>query len=160
MDQKQSKIIEQLYMEMFQLLYSYARSVLVNEALAEEAVQETFRIACLRPSELCSSPNPRGWLVATLKNVLRNTKKTQYNAQRLMAEYTAVYGSSPIFHRDQLKLELGYGNLVQKKEFQLLHQWAVEGKTIRELSREHGISVSACKKRLQRAKEYLRKKLS
>ena len=119
MERKQSQQIEQLYMEMFEHLFAYARSVLENDALAEEAVQETFRIACLRPMEFCGSPNPRGWLFNTLKNVLRNTQKSQRSAQRLLAEYTAVYGDTPVFYRDQLKLELGYENLVDKSELWL-----------------------------------------
>ena len=73
MDKQHSNYIEALYLEMFELLFSYARSSLENDSLAEEAVQETFRIACLKPSELCASPNPKGWLVNTLKNVIRNT---------------------------------------------------------------------------------------
>ena len=159
LDRKQSQRIEQLYMEMFEHLFAYARSVLENDALAEEAVQETFRIACLRPVELCASPNPRGWLFNTLKNVLHNTQKAQRSAQRLLAEYTAVHGDAPVFYHDQPKLELCYENLVDKSEFQLLKAWAVEGKTLLELSRELGISLSACKKRVQRAKEYLKKKI-
>ena len=159
MERKHSQKIEQLYMEMFEHLFVYARSVLGNDALAEEAVQETFRIACLRPNALCGSGNPQGWLFNTLKNVLRNMQRSQASNQRLLAEYTAVYGSEPAFYKDRLKLELGYENLADKSEFQLLTAWAVEGKTLLEISQELGISMSACKKRMQRAKEYLRKKL-
>jgi len=46
MNAQQHREIEKLYVEMYELLLAYARSSLKNEALAEEAVQETFRIAC------------------------------------------------------------------------------------------------------------------
>ena len=46
MNAEQRKKIEQLYMQMYDMLTAYARSSLSEEALAEEAVQETFRIAC------------------------------------------------------------------------------------------------------------------
>ena len=159
MEQKQRQQIERLYMEMFEHLFAYARSVMGNDALAEEAVQETFRIACLRPFELCNSPNPRGWLFNTLKNVLRNTQKSQANARRLLAEYAAVYSQKALSTQDHLCLEVTYENLADKPEYRLLHAWVVEGKTLLELSRELGISLSACKKRIQRAKEFLKKKI-
>lgn len=38
--------IEKLYLQMYTRLFAYARSSLPNDALAEEAVQETFVIAC------------------------------------------------------------------------------------------------------------------
>ena len=63
MDKEQSKFIEQLYMEMYDMLITYARCALQEESLAEEAVQETFRIACQKPESLRDSPNPNGWLV-------------------------------------------------------------------------------------------------
>lgn len=159
MKPEQSKQIEQLYLEMFELLFTYARSSLKNDALAEEAVQETFRIACLKPAELYDCPNPRGWLLTTLKNVLRNTKKAQKYAQQLLIEYTAVHGSDAAFVEDHLRLEISYANLVKREEFQLLKEWAVEGKSHLELANERGITLTACKKRIQRAKELLKKKI-
>ncbi len=159
MEQHQRQQIELLYMEMFGQLFAYARSVMENDALAEEAVQEAFRIACLRPVELCNSPNPRGWLFNTLKNVLRNTQKNQISTRQLLTEYAAVYGQQALTTQDQLCLEVIYENLIDKPEFRLLYAWAVEGKTLLELSQELGISLSACKKRVQRAKSLLKKKV-
>lgn len=54
--------IEQLYREMFDSLIAYAACSLRNYSLAEEAVQETFRIACAKQDELFASPNRRGCL--------------------------------------------------------------------------------------------------
>jgi DNA-directed RNA polymerase specialized sigma24 family protein len=52
MDSDQRSRIEQLYTEMYDFLIHYAVSALKNESLAEEAVQETFRIACAKPEAL------------------------------------------------------------------------------------------------------------
>jgi DNA-directed RNA polymerase specialized sigma24 family protein len=38
-------------------------------------------------------------------------------------------------------------------------QGVAEGKTMLELSRELGIGLEACKKRVQRAREYLKKRI-
>ena len=87
MNTEQKARIAELYLEMFHKLMAYARSSLENEALAEEAVQETFRIACQKPEMLLESPNPQGWLVLTLRNTVRNLKSNQASARRIIEKY-------------------------------------------------------------------------
>ena len=65
--------MEQLYREMFPKLYMYALRIMSKPSLAEEAVQNTFCIACSKEDSLFSSDNPHGWLMNTLKNVIRAT---------------------------------------------------------------------------------------
>ena len=74
----QEEFITQLYKEMYEKLVVYAENML-NEGLAEEAAQDTFRIACSKYDELMNSSNPQGWLMNTLKNVIRNIRKEQAN---------------------------------------------------------------------------------
>lgn len=159
MNAEQSKQIEQLYLELFDRMMAYARSCLQSESQAEEAVQETFRIACVKPAELYSSPNPRGWLLNTLKFTIRNKKKNNENANRLLTDYIASQSKEDAFSEDNFPLELLYGPLAQSEEFQLLREMAVEGRSQLEMAQARGISLNACKKRVQRAKEYLRIKL-
>lgn len=90
MNLKQKKYIESLYLEMYDRLMIYAHVNLDSDSLAEEAVQETFRIACQKPESLCSSPNPQGWLVNTLKNTIRNMKQTRITAKRILDTYMMV----------------------------------------------------------------------
>ena len=47
LNQEEEEYIERLYREMHTRLCIYAMSALGSKALAEEAVQDTFRIACL-----------------------------------------------------------------------------------------------------------------
>ena len=155
MENRYNSIIEELYGRMFVKMLLYARSVLRNDALAEEAVQDTFRIACGKPEDLCHSPNPEGWLLNTLKNVLRNMLRSQARAGRLMA---ALSPDCDAVSRETPDLQLLYGKLAQTEEFRLI-QAVAEGIPIRELARERGVTVDACKKRIQRAKEFLQKKL-
>lgn len=70
MTNSESQKIEQLYIAMFTRLYGVALAALRDRNFAEEAVQDTFRIACSKPDRLLSSSNPEGWLMNTLKNVL------------------------------------------------------------------------------------------
>ena len=59
-DIESNKLIEQLYFEMYHKLFLYAQSALRDHSLAEEAVQETFRIACAKADRLAESENRQG----------------------------------------------------------------------------------------------------
>lgn len=160
MDADQRKQIGELYMEMYGLLMAYARSAMEQESLAEEAVQETFRIACERAQVLLSSPNPRGWLVNALKFSISNIKSKRKAIQRLLEEYQeGVQRNAQAFSEDVVPVEMLYEDLSHTEEFKLLTELAIEGKSHKEMAQSRGISVSACQKRVQRAKELFRKKI-
>ena len=154
MNAEQSAQIEMLYLQMFDGMMAYARS-----SLPEEAVQETFRIACQKAEALCNSPNPKGWLVKTLKFTIQNIKRSRESMRLLLAEYLAAQAQQAAFSEDKIRLEVLYGNIADQEEFQLLKEMAVEGKSHLEMARIRGISISACKKRVQRAKKVLQRKL-
>lgn len=160
MDARQHREIERLYFELFQSMKRYANSALESEALAEEAVQETFRIACTKPEQLCGSSNPRGWLFNTLKNVILNTRKSRNRANNLIAEYMAHQAASRNWSEDAVDPDLLYEDMSDSEEYQLVRAVALEGRPLLELARERGISVDACKKRFQRAKKLLKQKIN
>lgn len=159
MNTAQSKQIESLYLEMFNKLIIYARSCLDNDALAEEAVQETFRIACQKPEQLCESVNPQGWLVQTLKYTIRNMQSSRATVKRIVEKYLMTQIKDFSFSEDRLDLHILYENVADTEEFKLLAEMAIEGRSHLEMANSRGISVSACKKRVQRAKETLRKRI-
>ena len=149
--------IEQLYLEMYDMLYTYARCSFAEESLAEEAVQETFKIACQKPEQLCGSENPKGWLVNTLKFTIRNMKRNRERMQQLLSQ---VEQNEPAaYSEDRLPLELIYEDLSNTEEFKLLVEMAIDGKSHLEMANARGITVDACKKRVQRAKEKLQEKM-
>ena len=159
MNTEQRKFIEQLYFEMHEALIIYACSSLEEEALAEEAVQETFRIACQKTEGLHESQNPKGWIVNTLKNTIRNMKRSRESARQLLSRYLAVQSKDAAFSEDAVSLEVMYENVADLEEFKLIKEMAVDGRSHLEMATARGITVSACKKRVQRAKELLQKKL-
>ena len=160
MTAEQSTQIEELYLQMFNGMMAYARSSLPEEGLAEEAVQETFRIACQKPDALCTSQNPKGWLIKTLKFTIQNMKRSRESARLLLSDYLTARVEEAAFSEDRIGLEVLYGNVSDMEEFLLLKEMAVDGKSHLEMAQARGISVSACKKRVQRAKEVLEKKLN
>ena len=158
MTSDQRKRIEEFYLEMYDRLFIYARSALDNESLAEEAIQETFRIVCMKPEDLLSCPNPKGWIVNTLKYTIQNMKRSRDKANVLLTQYLAA-NSSVAFSEDRISLEVTYENVARSEEFSLIKEMAVDGRSHLEMAQSRGISVAACKKRVQRAKEFLRRKI-
>ena len=159
MNSEYNQRIEQLYLEMYDKLIAYARCSFEEESLAEEAVQETFQIACLKPDKLCESLNPRGWLVNTLKFTIRNMKRTRESARQLLSNYLITQNECIAFAEDKLSLQLMYEDISHTEEFKLIKEMAIDGRSHLEMANARGISVSACKKRVQRAKETLREKI-
>ena len=159
MDAEQNRKIEELYREIFGKMKVYACCSLDNEALAEEAVQETFRIACQKPEQLWESANLRGWLVQTLKYTIRNIQRNRETAKRIMEKYLMTQIDDFTFSEDRIDFHILYENVADTEELKLLAEMAIEGRSHLEMANSRGISVSACKKRVQRAKETLRKKI-
>lgn len=159
MNSEQNRKIEELYLEMFEKMMAYARSSLENEAIAEEAVQEAFRVACQKPEQLCQSVNPQGWLVQTLKYTICNIKSNQATAKRIVEKYlTARYKDFSV-SEDSIDLHVLYENVADTEAFKLLVEMSIDGRSHLEMAESRGISVDACKKRVQRAKETLQKKI-
>lgn len=159
MNAEQNDRISQLYQEMFDKLLSYARASLEETPLAEEAVQETFQIACQKPDQLLESQNPQGWLFNTLKFTIRNIKRNRDGTRQLLARYLIMQTNDVAFSEDSISLEVTYGDLADTEDFKLLKEMAVDGKSHLEMANARGISISACKKRVQRAKEKLQEKI-
>lgn len=160
MEERYRKQIEDLYRKMYSLLFEYARSALPNDSLAEEAVQDTFRVACQKPEALWESPNPEGWLVKTLKNVIYNTVSSRTMTVRLLKDYIHLRLNEISASEDLEEIETQYGDIAESEELKLLKEMALEGKSYLEMAQERGISVVACRKRMQRAREFLRKKFA
>lgn len=159
MDAAYHREIECLYLLMYDKLFVYARSTLSNDSLAEEAVQETFRIACTKPESLCTSANSEGWLVITLKNVISNMRKSHMTANRILTDYISAQVQELAISEDGIRFELLYENIAELEEFKLIKEMAIDGRSQLEMAQSRGISLNACKKRVQRAKEVLRKKI-
>ena len=159
MDAERKRIIGELYLEMYDKLMTYARLSLDSESLAEEAIQETFYIACQKTESLCNSVNPQGWLFNTLKNTIRNMKRSRATAKRIVEAYVTPQLQELSITVDRISPSILYGNVADTEEFKLLTEMAIEGRSHEEMARSRGISVSACKKRVQRAKETLQRRM-
>lgn len=150
--------IETLYIKQYDILLTYATRILKDDTLAEEAVQETFRIACQKADVLHEQGNKEGWLVNTLKYVISNIEKVQFRANRSLTNYTALLKQVQEKH-DDIDLDILYKDIASSEEYTLIKEYILERKSIHELAEKRGISIAACKKRIQRARQALRRRI-
>ncbi len=159
LDDNQRSFIEELYMEMYYPLFAYAMSALNDSSLAEEAVQDTCRIACAKVDNFLSSPNPRGWLLNTLKYVIKNMIRSRVRLNNMVVSSFEFDENTIADDTDTSNIDFMYSDIVDSAEYELLKKIALDKYTMLEASQEIGISVEACKKRVQRAKKKLKKHL-
>ena len=69
------ELIETQFREFYPVLYQYARIALDNPDWAEDVVQDVFHFALQNADTFNQHPNPRGWLMQTLKNKLKECKR-------------------------------------------------------------------------------------
>ena len=156
MNASERAFVEKLYMETAESLLSYARRLLGDKNLAEEAVQDAFRVACSRPASVMESPNPAGWMMNTVKNVARNILRSRARSAAFLTKVQSEERgwSDPEDINDP---DLLYENLKDDEDYKLLKRLSEPGATIASVAKELGLSTAACSKRIQRARQRLQK---
>lgn len=152
--------ITKLYQEMYGRMVAYAFSVLRDRNLAEEAVQDTFYIFCAKANDTLQHEKPQGWLMRTLQNVMRNMQRHRATMCRLIMQSLQTENLEELLVYDEPDVDLLYGDLAARADFQLLKRVVLDGCTMLEAAEECGITVEACKKRIQRIRTNLKRKLS
>lgn len=159
MTAEQNQFLADKYHEKRKFLLEYAESSLHNFALSEEAVQQTFEIACRKIDDFCSSPNPDGWLTKTLSFVIRNIESRQRSERRMIAITDGYRPDLVAAPESPLPLRITYGPLADTPQFCLIYESEVLGRTYKEIAIDLGISETTCKKRAERARDFLRRKM-
>lgn len=149
---EQAAVIEALFRANWEALYRYANRMLRSPPLAEEAVQEAFLIAVTKYEELQASGNPEGWLFCTVRNVVRNQQRARQRWSELLLRLLSEQNDAPA-------LSGVFTGLAEDEDLRLVRRVTLEGYSVRETAEALGISVEACKKRIQRAKARLREQL-
>ena len=149
----------QLYLDMYDDLLDYAAVVLDSFPLAEEAVQETFERAFQRQEELFGSSRPDGWVMNLLKTVLAGIQDERAADCDLVQRYIAAHYRDLSSTEDSICIEVLYHDIAQTEELKLIRELALEGRSYLEMAQQRGISIPACRKRVQRAREVLRRKM-
>ena len=129
--------VEQMYKEMYRALYVYALRILEDAALAEEAIQEAFCIACAKREQIRSRSRLRALLQALEERA-----------------------GPPAGTEELASVDVLFGDVSDSEDFRLLKRIALDRCTVLEVAEDLGISVESCKKRVQRARKRLQGKMT
>ena len=110
----------------------------------------------MKIDSLLASQNTRGWLVNTLKYVIQNIRKSQAKLNNFMMSMLSDEELVTASSTSNVDFQLTYTDLLGAEDFELLKMLVLDQYTMLDASKKLGISVEACKKRVQRAKNKLR----
>lgn len=149
--------LRQIYIREYDTLLCIARHRLPSLPVAEEAVQKTFLIACEKIDVLMASPRPGGWLTNTLINTIGTLMRSSERANKLFVSEMGL-DESLIAAQDDGVYELDdIGvRVLGQRDYSIMKGVLLKELSIKEAAAELGISVAACKKRIQRGKRQLR----
>lgn len=157
--------INDLFLEYYNDLKSYAVAVLKNEQSAEDVVMDTFKTVCKMGQEenvdIGAVANPRAWLRKILRNAIRNSKKI--NNRRAMRELSIeafeedVLSSNP----ELLDLRTKYAGIINDEDLELVIYIATTKATYADAAQHFELkSAEACRKRYKQALKEIHKKLT
>ena len=122
----QPEVIKDLYIEMKDTLYIFFYNRLKNKALSEEAVQDTFHIACSKSSDLLASKNMKGWIMQAAKYVYSNIIQRQHTMLKLIIDAYSV-DALPISAPDNyIAFRIMYADLLGNEDFEILEKIAIK----------------------------------
>lgn len=146
-----------MYREMFKKMCIYAKCRLGDDELAEEAVQETFRVACEKQVQVIASENPRGWIMETLKLTIMSIQRERIylnKLYKLMQREMADDGAS-----DE-NVDVMYSDIVNEEDFEMLKMIVLGNCTVKETAEYFDVTYESCRKRISRLKQKLKKILA
>lgn len=158
----QRSIIGYLYDEHYKMLFNFACSILQNEDTAKEVIQETFRVACENIEKLMQSKNIAGWLVNTLQFTIKRFKRQKQTMSKYIARVPDDFDFENIVDErlPDEDVKILYSDLAEHKDFELLTDFAVDGKPIKEIAKKWNLSIDACTQKLSRVKKACRDKIN
>lgn len=147
-------IIEEYFKKEYTGMVSFSYYLLKNKSLAEVAVQDSFVFALEHTEKLTSSQNPEGWLYCVLKNTVRHMLRDQVALKNHLVSFEDI--TEPCTE-DRYSDWKTIFDKCSNSDKQLLIRFYIEGYSLRELSNEYNISIGACKMRLKRARNQIKK---
>ena len=159
MTPEQDQFFTKIYKERRKSLLIYAENRLGDYAMAEDAVQQAFEIGWRKIEDFQNSPYPPGWILKATNFVVNNMKsrqRTEHRVIAIMEDYRPDLVAAPA---DHLPLRVHFGELLDTPQFRIIYEMEIQGRTLAEIAKDLGISETACKKRAERARKNLQKKL-
>ena len=161
LNMEEQLFVQELYSSHFKALLMRARRLGFSNEVAEDYVQETFLIAIKRIDDVRACRNPRAYLTKILKNVIGYNLRQMHYASKMLKKIQdqGTISSLTGTYTEELDPKTLYRGSVSTEELKLLIQFYQEGRSSKEIATEMGINDEACKKRVLRAREHLRRVL-
>ncbi len=160
-----TELIAELYSEMFAKLLRLARTAGYGEDDAYELVQDTFCVAVQNAERLLASGNREGWLVNTLKNLIKNDRRSRAKAPMILPAVDDRFdpdgGGIVPASTDDYGFELDdlLSRAVGEKDYALFKDVRVYKLSDEELEAKYGTKAANCRNRAVRIKKKLLKAL-
>ncbi len=159
-----TELIAELYSEMFAKLLRLARIAGYGEDDAYELVQDTFCTAVRNSDRLLASGNREGWLVNTLKNLIKNDKRDRAKSPMILPAAEDSFdpdgGYVPSSMDDYgFELEDLLTRAVGEEDYALFKDVRVYKLSDGELEAKYGTKGANCRNRAVRIKKKLMKAL-
>ena len=148
LDRKLEEIFEKLYFDNYKNLLKNAYRLTYEKNAAEEIVQDAFIEAYKKIERLQNHENLVGWLYITVKNISKAYLRKNKEIKKLfpLEDYNIAV-------TDNESEEAVLSNYLTKKDTDIMLKFYKDKKSLMEISNEYGISLSACKMRLKRARD-------
>lgn len=150
---------------LYPALMYYAFRILNDRAAAEDVVEESFIKIWERHSTFTHPQVIKSWLYTTVRNASLNMLKQEQSQsthkENIAREQQASYQESPLNDMIIAEVISQVHSTIQvlptecRKIFQMLY---IQGKTVREIAEELGLSISTIKNQKARGLEILRKR--
>ena len=164
---KQIFFIEKCYELYEQKMFRVALSVLHNESLAEDAVQEAF-LQLIKHKvhfDMADSDDCKRYIITVIRNAsinIYNKRKNENHIVSFTEELEAVCESEAVAPDNNTEAETEYDplmNTLPEKYYDVVYCLVVKDYSIRETSLRLGISEANVRKRFERAKKMMRRNL-
>ena len=145
---------EELFLKYMDHLYRVALFMLFSIQDAEDIVQETYIRLLVKQPKFPDEEHAKAWLIRVCINLCKN----QLRFRKRHPQDNIEDLQNPIVSTEVYEVMHSVHFLPEKlRKVMILH--AVEGYSVKEISKILKISESAVKKRLQRGRELLRKEV-
>lgn len=159
MTAEQSAYLERFFKAHFSELQVHAFRFLGDWNYTEEAVMDAFKIASEKIDVFLECQNQIGWMMLVVQNVCRNILRRWNRDSKLLMNWESLTDTQIPGGEDTYPSEFveKCRALLTRDEFLLLYQAVVLEVPYNELAQTHGLSMWACRKRVQRSLAKLRK---
>ena len=142
-----------LYQTHYKKLFCIAYRMLGDVEQAQDVVQDVFLQVVFHQSKLAAHPNPEGWLVVTLRNMVQNERRRSTAHPVIPLDSAAlVPGAEP-----GTPLEMALPTTLSPEDRSVLIWRFEQEMSYQEIADRLGISESGCRSRVSRAVARCRK---